>query len=136
MSRASAERMPRRARRDDLLLAFAVAGGPTAWTFQLWLSWAVVELGCQLQPGELVIAGLGTSALWLVIGGLSGVVAALALTAAWRLVRRGRSTGVSGDEPLAGVRRFLALAALALNALLLGTIVLGATSPLFVPACH
>jgi hypothetical protein len=124
------------ARRGDLLLLFAATGGAVAWTLQLWLGWLIDDLGCRLQPGEFVLLGIGTAGWWLVIGLASGLVAVAACWVAWRLMHApGNGVAARGEDRAQGGRRFIAATALALNLLLVGTIVLGATSPLFVPPC-
>ena len=114
-------------------LLFAALGGAVAWTAQLWLLWLLYDLGCRIDRGGPAIGGLGPVAVWLLISVLAGALAAAATWVAYRLMRG------PGEErrgrPAAGVRRFIASAAFALNLLLLGTIVLGATAPLFVPPC-
>ena len=112
--------------RRDVLLALAATGGAVAWTLQLWLSWLMADLGCHAQPGEWALLGVGVAGWWLLIGIATGLLAAGASWLAYRLWR-------TGPEP--GGRRFVAGAGLALNLLLLGTIALGATSPLFLGAC-
>jgi hypothetical protein len=125
-----------RSTRRDLLLLFAATGGALAWTVQLWLGWLVDDLGCRVQPGEFVLLGLGTAGLWILIGLATGLLALAASWVAWRLMRVDqpvRDVEIAGDAH--GARRFVATAGLALNLLLLGTIALGTTSPLFVPPC-
>jgi hypothetical protein len=123
----SEDRQPGSARlRDDLLLWLAAGGGALAWTLQLWLNWLLADLGCRLQPDEFTLLGIGTTGWWLIIGLATGVLAAVAAIAAYRLMRR---------HTVNGPRRFVAAAGLVLNLLLLGTIVMGATSPIFVPPC-
>ncbi|MDP8905560.1 MAG: hypothetical protein M3N29_09680 [Chloroflexota bacterium] len=118
--------------RDNLALAFAVTGGAVAWSLQVWLAWLLADLGCRLQPGDFTVAGLGTGGLWLLVGLATGVLALAALWAAWRLIR-GRHC--EDDHASGGARRFLAACAVVLNALLVATIALGTTAPVFVPAC-
>jgi len=50
--------------RDDLLLVFAVAGGATAWTLQLWPGWLAADLGCRLLLATIALCA--SSPLFLV----------------------------------------------------------------------
>lgn len=121
-----------RSARDDLLLLFAATGGALAWTAQLWLGWLLDDLGCRLQPGQFHLFGVGMPVLWLLIGVVTGAVALAATLVAWRLTRQGRAADAGGPQRS---RRFVAATALALNLLLVGTILLGASAPLIVPPC-
>jgi hypothetical protein len=127
--------MPSERTRDTLLVTFAVTGGAWAWTFQLWLAWILGEPLCFLQPGEFTLLGLGSAALWVAIGVATGAVALAALVASWRLWRRAGGRDPREEPSLHGPRRFLVYTGLVLNAMFLLTIVMGATSPLWLPPC-
>jgi hypothetical protein len=121
--------------RDTLLVVFAVTGGAFAWTFQLWLAWILGEPLCLLQPGEFVLLGLGSAALWVAIGLVSGAIALAALVASWRQWRSAGGRELREEPALHGPRRFLVYTGLVLNALFLLTIVLGTTAPLWLTPC-
>lgn len=123
--------MARDGRLDVLWLLFAFTGGAWAWTFQLWLGWALGEPACLLQPGEFTLLGVGGRVLWFLLGILTAGVALLALLVSYRRWRAAGAKGRSSSEP----RRFLLLTGLVLNAIFLGTIIMGATSPFFLAPC-
>lgn len=117
---------------QDVLLLFAATGGALAWTLQLWLGWLIADLGCRVQLGEFELLGIGTAGLWLLIGAVTGAVALAAAWVAWRLARTEHADEQRRPH---GARRFIAATALSLNLLLVGTIALGTSAPLFVPPC-
>lgn len=121
--------------RDALLVIFAVTGGAWAWTLQLWLSWIVGEPLCFAELGGWTLTAPAGAALWLGIGLATGALAAAALVASYALWRRSGGEGVAAQPGRDGRRRFLAYLGLLLNGLFLLTIVMGTTSPLWLPAC-
>jgi hypothetical protein len=121
--------------RDTAALIFAVTGGAWAWTLQLWLSWIVGEPACFLAGDELRVVGVGSQALWVLIGVATGALALAALIASYRIWRAAGGQEL-GEEPSGGgPRRFLVYVGLVLNALFLLTIIMGVTSPLFLAPC-
>jgi len=120
--------------RDALFVIFAVTGGAWAWTLQLWLSWILAEPLCFLQPSGFRLAGLDSNALWILIGLATGALTLTALLASFGLWRDTRESATA-DAPASRRRRFLSYVGLVLNALFLVTIVMGATSPLFLEPC-
>ncbi len=122
--------------RDTLALIFAVTGGAWAWTLQLWLSWVLGEPACFIADGEPGLAGLGGAALWVVVGVGTAALALAALVASLRMWRNSGGETLVEEPSRGGPRRFLLYVGVVLNTLMLLTIVMGVTSPLWLAPCR
>jgi hypothetical protein len=103
-------------------LWFGSFGGLVAWTAHLTIGYVLITAAC--VDGESRLGTLGLNAAFLGLTAGLAAVAALALVAAVRIWRH--------DE---GWRAFMGFFGALLDALALGTIVLGGTQPLFLPPC-
>lgn len=131
----SAKGRQRERTRDTLVLIFAISGGASAWTLQLWLSWVVGDPVCFIEGLAADLAGMTGALVWLGIGVATGGLALAALVVSIRLWRGSRGDGLAEEPSPDGPRRFLLYVALMLNSVLLLTIVMGLTAPLFLEAC-
>jgi hypothetical protein len=102
---------------------FGVFGGLAAWTAHLVLGFVVISIGC-VEGGGAPRAEPAIGAAFVALTIVLAAVAALAALAAFRVWR---------DE--VGWRRFMGFFGALLDALALGTIVLGGTQVLLLQPC-
>ncbi len=115
-----------------LPLWFGLLGGHTAWTIQLLVNYFLVSLACPLGRAPFEVFGIaGFDVLMLLVNMMTATVALVAgIVSYWAWQRSGRR----------GRRGFMALVGVLLSGLFFATILLVATSNLYVdplvqPAC-